>query len=201
MNFKNLTPQAAAVATALAVSALVSANPAHASQLSGSIDLETFGNFNLSDTLIDFDGAEVQDATGSFAPLVGDIVDIEDITLTPPTTTLGTITPFVNFGTVILEGESNSLVFNLTSATIETLVDNDFVTVLLAQDIEGVFQFGEESIALGVLTSQSLLDSDGFTLNLATQQIPTPALLPGLLSLGLGIVRQRNQKSNLAEES
>ncbi|NEQ53243.1 MAG: PTPA-CTERM sorting domain-containing protein [Leptolyngbya sp. SIO3F4] len=199
MNFKTSMLKTVTAATVCIAGAAVSADAAHAALLSGSVELTTSGNFNLTPNLIDFDGAFINSATGSFSPLLGGGATIQDINLTPPTTVLSSITPFIDFGSVILEGETGQLVFNLTSAAINTAVNEPSIAILISQNLQGTFQFGNTTVANGLLVATSFVDTDGFSFNLTTEAVPTPALLPGLIGLGLSIVRKRKQQEDLTE--
>lgn len=200
MKFNTSFLKAAAALTLCAASTSIIASPAEAALLSGSVDLEPLNPPTVTSTLIDFNGAVVNNATGSFASLEGEEATIEDLTLTPPTTVIGAIPSFIDFGEVTLEGETGFLTFDLASATINTIVSTPIAELLFAGDLTGTFQFGGESAGIGILTAQRLGPSRGFTINiLAAEEIPTPALLPGVLGLGLGIVRKRKQQHKLAD--
>lgn len=186
--------------TAIAVSlcaagVLTTASSASAAMLSGSINIDSSGNPTavVTPTSVTFGGGVVSEATGDFAPLKD--VNFPTVTsltgLTAPTTPIGPIASFIDFGVVTLKGETNSLVFDLVSGTVTTL--NGAGNVLQASvDIFGNFVFGQSNVGTGILTAQRVGASQGWTITLEAQPIPTPALLPGLLGLGVAALR-RNQ--------
>ena len=209
MNLKTLGFKAAIV-TAVVAGAVSTASAAKAFSVGDTLQ------FSSNDTVkFDFDGAPdrlnfgnnkfdttgaaanslgsirvISDSTGAFAPFVGTNGFIKDLGLNPATTL-----PLVNFITI------GSLSFELKKFFYGTAkAPGKFDSFNLS--VEGIFRNGKEALGEGLLTAQfkdgqkSGLSSYSGTFEV-TRQIPTPALLPGLIGLGMGVLRKR--KKEMAE--
>ena len=121
-------------------------------------------------------------STGSFAGL-GGFSPIQNLTLTPLGGGLFSSVAVPNFITNIGAGIS----FDLT----KFIYDN----IELKADFEGIFRSGTDSIAAkgGLFTTQ-LNISNPASYSGTIVAVPTPALLPGLIGLGMGMLRKRKKE-------
>ena len=135
-------------------------------------------------------------STGAFAPYVFNNGSIKDLSLTPPTPT-----PIANFIRI-----GADLSFELTGFNFSVIpVTSGFS--ILGNGVSGIFRNATgENIAEGLITAQIFgtsptgVSSYSGTI-VVTNVIPTPALLPGLLALGAGILRKRKEVESEATES
>lgn len=212
MNWKTVGLQAAAVAVASAT--VATAPAAEAVSLRGSVGLT--GNTAVTVNTVSFNAARVETASGDFSPsLLGKTVGIKPLTINPALVdnfigtesgrSVAATNGFIDFGTVTLKGQTNNLLFNLfASNDVETKA---FGTGNLRnishsfRPIEGEFVFGGKTLAQGFLnTSRSGRDINGGTFQATLTAIPTPAMLPGLIGLGLSAWRKRKQDPALEAE-
>jgi hypothetical protein len=85
----------------------------------------------------------------------------------------------------------NDVQFDLTSFLYDTATGDAL--------LQGVFKYGSDTIAgAGRFTSQ--LGSGPSSFSMSITAVPTPALLPGIIGLGLGALRKRRQ-GQAAEQS
>lgn len=175
----------AGVATTLAV-----ASPAHALSPTSQLDLIWFGD--ATENNIDFytlgltpDAPSDPDAGFAIALGQGDIPsglqfaqvkDLNSFDLTSP------ISDFVSFGP--------GVPYNFSLSSISKVVDGNSLTL----NLKGLF--GDNTPGQGTLTTQLVGTGSGspraWSTTLAVApEIPTPALLPGLIGLGLGVLRKR----------
>lgn len=202
MNFK--TPLLGVAAAAIALSAVtVTSSPAQAAIVAGSaLNLASpiNGGVSTSSTLINFSGTfpivqNVAVTTGSnsfsFAPLglgVSNLTArIRDVTLSGGVFN-GSLTNFISGITTTGFGSANAVSFDLT----QFIFDN----VEKKGDFSGVIRKGTDlSAAIGQFTTQEISGATSYSLTLTA--VPTPALLPGLIGLGMGVLRKR--KKEMAE--
>lgn len=193
MNLKVIGLSAVAVAATVAGSTLA-VSPAQAAGLSGqldfvwladaspnSIDFYTFAK-TADDARGDIGDILSINGTGSFAPLdlgAGVVKDLTTIPISNP------ISKWLDFA-------GDKFDFTLTS----------FVnTSSLQYKFKGFFADG--TLASGDLTTQiggAGVKSYSATITASGVQVPTPALLPGLLGLGLGVVRKRKAEAKAEAE-
>lgn len=118
--------------------------------------------------------------------------------------------PFPNWLTG-LKVEGKDLTFSLTkfvlgSASIKPL-QGGFTRYTYDSDINGNFFADGEFLGAGVFTTQFVLTTDqinqaittSYSGTIAAYPVPTPALLPSLIGLGLGVIRKR--KTAATEEA
>ncbi|UBF27352.1 PTPA-CTERM sorting domain-containing protein [Kovacikia minuta CCNUW1] len=198
MGFKTLGINAA-VATAVVAGSAMAISPAQAATL-------TPGSFRLtpptvtqsgSNFVLNFSGS-VSNATGGLTGLNGLSFGPTSITLAPSGgNTFSFTTPVNNFLTGTLAGDPFTL--NLLPSTFE-----------LIGTFPGAYALGTNALSFqifsaGVLQLQGQANVSGSSSSLfrnaefSAQAIPTPALLPGLI--GLGVAAFRRRKTEVAEEA
>jgi len=208
-----------AAATAIALSAAtISASPAQALGLSGVLKLQGEA------TLQDYTGiiGQTQDVvfvaptsvkgTSDFASISAGGITINPLALKLTNqTNLGSgnlsrtfsnlgLTPFINFGSRVIGGVTSNLTFNLFAS-------DDYVgsktgsgallSLATSGPLAGNFQFNGATLATGSLSAgrSGEISSDGlYGITLTAQPVPTPALLPGLIGLGMGVLRKRKKE-------
>ncbi len=197
-----------AAATAIALSAAtISASPAQAFDITPGSILSFVGSVKVSPdvnnpSLLTFSSVTgdankitiVEDSsTGSFAGLGGTTASIKalSLSLVSPGGSIFKGGPIANFITGIGTG-SDAISFDLTEFLFnKTNADATF---------NGIFRRGTSSILAegGTFTSQL---NDKKNLKFKTSSfsgdvaaIPTPALLPGLIGLGMGVLRKRKKE-------
>lgn len=205
MNFKSIGLGAVA-ATAMVAGSFFANAPAQALTIGGGDNLGLTGAARLEGTKeaigttkrINFfsyksvsNGAlmvQGGSTTGAFASLVGQIATVLDLTVTKTGTNVwesGALDNFIKVADVEFDLEK----FVLTR-TGSSYAADFFGTFVSTNTIDGVGQFTTQSGFTG---------KNGATISLdVTTAVPTPALLPGLLALGAGVLRKR--KSEVAEE-
>jgi hypothetical protein len=160
--------------------------------MNGTADVIGAGTNNPT---IKFTNFTIGNKTGSFLGLTGTPV-IADLALTDPnpvnTSVLGTFAnPSVsNFITGLNLG--GGLTFDLDASAVSLFGiianANDF---FVAGPVTGVFKQGSSLVGKGFL---GVNNNDGISsISLRAEAIPTPALLPGLLGMGIAMRRQRKQ--------
>jgi len=206
MNIKTLGFKAA-IATAVVAGAVSTASAAKAFSVGDILQ------FSSTDTVkFDFDGAPdrlnfgnnffdpsgatagslgsiyvTPGSTGAFAPFVTTSGSIKDLALAPATSL-----PLANFIKI------GNISFDLKKFTHSVVsAPGAFDTFQLS--VEGVFKQGSQVLGEGLLTAQFLDgqksgESSYSGSFLVTKQIPTPALLPGLIGLGMGVLRKRKKE-------
>ncbi|PSB22011.1 hypothetical protein C7B65_00935 [Phormidesmis priestleyi ULC007] len=186
-----------AAATAIALSAAtVSASPAQALSITPGSVLSISGNVqanpnNTAPTQFEFSSVAGNllkttigaSSNGSFAGLGGTEPSIQNLTLSALGGNLFSSAPVTNFITNIGGGIS----FDLTK-----FIYNNSTS---SATFEGFFRSGADSIAAkgGLFTSQ-LTNFNPATYSASIVAIPTPALLPGLIGLGMGMLRKRKKE-------
>lgn len=136
-------------------------------------------------------GIAVTSGTGSFANAnffsLG--AQVKDLTLPSPTAAQKTgfisgINLFPSFASVTFD--LSTFIFDAGSRS---------------ATFTGFFKSGGDSTAAtGLFTAQSAFNPTSYSLSLKAAPIPTPALLPGLIGLGVGVLRKRKaEKAATAE--
>jgi|GEM_PF-3359311 len=185
MNFKTIGLNVA-VATAVVASSALAICPAQAATIGSKLDFFGIGKADFATPKIDFlnlnfsSGASTGQfavqgtSTGSFAGL--ELGTIKDIGATEALSLFGG-TGVSNFL------QAGSETFKLTQLT-------GFASSTIS--FEGIF--GDGVKGLGTFT---VLGNQGelFTYQGSVTAVPTPALLPGLLALGLGVLRKRKAEA------
>lgn len=177
------------LAAVMVTGSFMVSQPAQAASLTGTLDVTIFGAINnISGTSVDFDNTAKSFAvgannTGDFASYSGGTITLSDLPLA------GGATPFLTLQKTGLTTISfNLFSFNLTDFE----VGEEFVV----NNIVGAFTPGNTPS----LPTQSQLGAFKFdplinTTSIAITAIPTPALLPGIIGLGLSVLRQRRSAS------
>lgn len=193
MKFKSISLRVAAAASLIAGATLAGA-PAHAAGLTGQLDF--VWNADATPTSLEFYtfATTADDARGNIGDFIvtnatGSFSSLAPVGL-PPTLTPGVVKDLSTIpllgGTPIsqwLDFTNNLFNFKLISFT---------NTSDLQYKFEGIFTDG--TIGNGELTTQiggSGVKSYSTTIIATGQQIPTPALLPGLIAMGVGVLRKR----------
>ena len=216
MNFKSMF-MGAATAVTLTATALVAA-PAQAATITSDsiLNLNSFGltggGVKRSGNKLDFfsatlpaigqvgQGTSVAGSTGSFenSNFSSFGAEIKDLTLAATSTSnIFTSGPVANF----LTGINLFPSFSPVSFDLSSFVYNSQSG---GADITGIFKSGSDQIfATGIYTSQTGTGGTGipagvplgkvssYSLSLFPTAIPTPALLPGLVAFGVGVLRKR----------
>lgn len=152
-------------------------------------DTLNFGNNNFDPTGVTSDSLgsiRVVLGTGAFAPYTRQEGTIKDLSLLPATST--PVTDFLKIGD--LSFQLNSFIYSMQPS---------FPFDSFAKGVTGVFSNSlGEVLAQGLLTSQitgnSLIGESSYSGTLTVTAIPTPALLPGLIGLGVAAMRKRKQQ-------
>jgi len=219
MNFKALGIGVTAAFTVATGTALVS-TPAQAISLTGSINLtgDPPASASIPDlTAVNQSGNATFNAptfitgSGDFSSVNPFAISINPLPLKLEAlaTILGTTVkqysstganPFINFGSQTIGGDTNNLSFVLNPGLFTgTFTNGGFNLTTVAGPLFGQFMFGNTTAANGTLTAFQTASNSGYTISLTATPIPTPALLPGLIALGAGVLRKR--KSEAAAES
>ncbi len=204
MSFKTFAT-GAAIAGALVSSTVVTAAPAEAAAISvgstiqfSSLPLVGRVSFNETTGNLDFapQTAGVGIGTGSFAR-VGPFARVEDLTLVNDGggifSLASTQTNFIrNINLPPVLSGFNDVQFSLTKFILDSNTGNSTV-------LKGFFtKDGQTTQAVGRFTSQiDFVDSS--TWSMSIRAVPTPALLPGLIGMGVAALRRKDEES--AEEN
>lgn len=170
---------------------------------------------------LDFTSVQVTSATGSFAGISSvDAINSLPLTLTSqvldasstPALTIfnrtfnaAGLTPFIDFGLRTIEGVTSNLFFNLDASSnfkgskILAGSSRPLLTVSTFGPVTGQFVFDEETIGSGFLSGSrsGKAAKNGayqFTLTARPEAVPTPALLPGLVGMGVAALRKRKSE-------
>ena len=199
MNFK--TPLLGVAAAAIALStATVAVSPAQAAIVAGStLNLAspvgggvsaTNSNINLSGTFGQPQNVAVTGGAGSFSfsPFglgVSNIfARIVDVPLSSGVFT-GLLPGFISGINTTGFAPANAVSFDLTKFV--------FNNMTKAGDFFGVIRKGTDfSDAIGQFTTQTLDGATSYSMTVTA--VPTPALLPGLIGLGMGMLRKRKKE-------
>jgi hypothetical protein len=196
MNFKSIGLNAA-IATTLVAGSALAVTPAQAAMI-GSVSVSGQSAFSTagSTTTVNFLNQKVSLAFGDFSSLLGNAVTVNPLTLVSGSTP--TVEPFIDFGTFTKDSTTANLSFVLNPSTFNTFGVGTFG--LISGGLDGFFKFGGETVAKGNIFASSFGDPSfsGSLISINTTAVPTPALLPGLLALGAGVLRKR--KAEATEE-
>jgi hypothetical protein len=189
MNLKSLITGAAIAATVVGGSVAASA-PAQAATLTPpggfTLDIKTSAtNITQTQFKLNFTSVSVLNSSGGFSGITG--TSIPSLTLNKTgTTMLAAIPGFISGLTL----GGDVVTFNLLGGEL-----NSFFTNATNYSVGGTF-FGnlvsDNSVsAIGSLSSTVLSSFNSGTASVAATAVPTPALLPGLLGLGVAALRKR----------
>lgn len=222
MRLKNIGVSLAAVTT-LSTGVVMTTAPARALSLSGTLNLQGAATVPDYTTLGQTQNIVFQQPTLVTGSLNGDAISAAGITinnlalklLTQTTAASGVVnrtfsnvglTPFINFGSRTIDATTANLTFNLLPSDDYTgsKTNSGLLSLFTGGPLLGSFQFNGTTIASGTVSASrsGTVAEDGIygiTLTAQPVAIPTPALLPGLLALGAGMLRK--QKNESAEAS
>jgi len=209
MNLKSIG-LAAVAATTVAVGATLTSAPAQALVITpgSEINLATpsvlGAGANISASGIDFfsatipglgsfgQGVSVTSGTGDFlnANLFSLAAQIKDLTL--PGITAGQKTGFISG--INLFPSFASVAFDLSTF--------NFDAVTRSATFDGFFRSGSDlTAATGKFTAQSGFNPTSYSLSIKAAAVPTPALLPGLIGMGVAAWRKRKGESAAQAEA
>lgn len=203
------------VAAVAVTAALVSSVPAEALTLNGSIGLS--GNASVPNgvnpltTTIGFNQTQIEELDGDFADILFPTSDplnrpvLSNLTLNRTSVLSGSSAEyqavpkvgFINFGTQTIGGVTNQLTFDLSKANFTRFTaGTNFVALFPTNPLQGIFKFGDETVANGFLSASLSGVSDSFQLTLSTEPVPEPLTILGSLSaVGIGAVLKNKQKT------
>lgn len=210
MNFRTIGLNVAAATAVVAGSFAVSA-PADALNLAGSfLSVEASGRLTNangavgSNSVLDFLEGNVGTvgafSDGGFAAFIDQDVNLKDVTLTRVAADKWELLPaavsnFFEIPDVALPDPG--ITFQLLSFTLTRLNSGNFEAAFSGNFFDP--RDGETVLGFGDFTSQRRFATTGTSLSLDVQAIPTPALLPGMIGMGLAALRKR--KSQAAEKA
>lgn len=209
MNFKSIG-LAAIAATTVAAGATLASSPAQALSITSGSEINFAtppllgAGADISASGIDFfsgnlpfigrfgQGIAVTSGTGDFANAnffsLG--AQIKDLTL--PSITAAQKTGFISG--INLFPSFASIAFDLSTFNFDALNRNATFT--------GFFRSGSDlTAATGLFTAQSTFNPTSYSLSIKAAPIPTPALLPGLIGLGIGVLRKRKAEKAATVEA
>ena len=209
MNFKSIGLKVA-IATAVVATSAAAMAPAQAASLTGGIAFSggaTAPNFFSSGGTINFTPGTVSRASGSFASLVSSAVTVSNLVLSNP----GAASPGLLPNTKQRVFDGSGLTINFTSLNgsalsfvadssnyIATETTKGLVSIAAGGNFLGTFSNNGQTLGAGYLNASRSGDvkTDGsYQFSLTATPVPTPALLPGLLALGAGVVRKRKSEA------
>jgi len=219
MNFKSMTLKAAALATLSVASAASVATPSQAATIGGGLFslqgksriVSKVGNFtNPSKVTVSFSDFTINAKEEAFSKLKGNPV-LANLQLIKgaavPTTssfiyrTSSTVTDFIK-GIYLDKNNNNSqdpgeaISFNLDPSAFTGHFKNA-TDYSFGGDISVTAKNGDEVLGFGTLGAVRL---NGKNLaNVAVVTIPTPALLPGLIGMGIAAIRKRKSEESEVE--
>ncbi len=205
MNLKSIG-LAAVAATTVAVGATLTSAPAQALVITpgSEINLATPGigipsaGANISATGIDFfggffnQGVSVTSGTGDFAGsnFFSIFAQIKDLTL--PSITAAQKTGFISG--INLFPSFAPVAFDLSTF--------NFNAVTRTATFDGFFRSGGDlTAATGTFTAQPGFNPSSYSLSIKAAAVPTPALLPGLIGMGIAAWRKRKGESAAQAEA
>ncbi len=210
-----------AAAAAIALSAAtISAAPAQALNLDGTLNLQ--GAATVQDYTavgqtksVIFGAPALVTGTSDFASIGAGGITINPLALKlTGQASLGSgnlfrtfsnpgLTPFINFGSRLIGGVTSNLSFNLLASDDyfgTKTTAGGLLSLFASGPLAGSFQFDGVTVANGSLSanrSGNVAENGIYGITLTAEPIPTPALLPGLIGLGMGVLRKR--KKEMAE--
>lgn len=110
------------------------------------------------------------------------------------------LTPFIDFGSRTIGAVTSNLTFNLlaSNAYVGTKsTANGLLSLFASGPLSGNFQFDGTTLANGTVSanrSGNIASNGIYGITLTAQPIPTPALLPGVIGLGMGVLRKRKKE-------
>jgi len=210
MNFKSLGFKAA-IATAVVATSAAAMAPAQAASLRGGIAFSggaTVPNFFGSGGTINFMPGTVNNASGDFTSLAlaKSAVEVSDLVLSNPGVVSSPISGTkqrvfdgsgltINFAS--LNGSALSFVAD-PSKYIGTRTATGLFSIAAGGNFLGTFFNNGQTLGAGHLNASrsGTVKTDGsYQFTLTATPVPTPALLPGLLALGAGVVRKRKSEA------
>lgn len=150
--------------------------------------------------------------SGSFTGISPGTITISSLplTLTSQSTVLGTtistydsagVNPFINFGTQTIDGVTAALTFALNPGSYTGTFQNGVFNLQTATGLlNGLFFFNDTTLGGGALFAFESSQASGYTIRVEAVPIPSPALLPGLVALGVGALRKRKDAMTEAVE-
>jgi len=222
MNFKSMTLKAAALATLSVASAASVATPSQAATIGGGLFslqgksriVSKVGNStNPSKVTVSFSDFTINAKEEAFSKLKGNPV-LANLQLIKgaavPTTssfiyrTSSTVTDFIK-GIYLDKNNNNSqdpgeaISFNLDPSAFTGHFKNA-TNYSFGGDISVTVKNGDEVLGFGTLSALSAVRLNGKNLaNVAVVTIPTPALLPGLIGMGIAAIRKRKSEESEVE--
>jgi hypothetical protein len=199
-NFKKVCFGAAVMAIATGVS-LTGVSPAQALIISGT---PTYTNAGAAPTTLGVDG-EFNDGilTGGFTDVSGILVN--SVTINPGSTTLGFNANYGDTPNFLSSFQYDGVqaVMNLLAGDLVTQTTVGGFVSTTAFDFSGEIRDFATNALLGTATgnisaNQSFASGGNFSLDLKAVPIPTPALLPALLGMGLTAVRRQRKQAVVA---
>ena len=210
--FSHLGLAVAGAAVVGSVATVLSPGSAYAASLNGSITFTNgvtgfsngvnpgsddfdFGGATIGATSGDFDGVTLDSLTSAFTLTRISILDGNNSD--GFTSALYSFGAIPNFFTL-----SNGYSFALDAGS---LIRNRFqqgglISVTAGGALSGTFFDGSNEVAgFGTLAITSVPKSSGYSISLNTVPIPTPALLPGLIGMGVAALRRKQEESADAE--
>jgi len=206
MNLKSIALGAAIAATAIGTTAI---SPAQAASLDGSLQFASTGatavkiSANTVNLKLSQSGPfSIINATGDFAGVTGAPV-FKDLILSLTSGTLGggaffSAAPVASFISGLALG-ADPVSFNLTDGIFSGFFTNAS-NFFLGGSFNGEFVSNGITIGAGSIASLSSTSFAGTSGQVASTAIPTPALLPGLLGLGVAALRKRKGEGSEAEK-
>jgi len=207
MNLKSIVTGAAIAAT-LVAGCVATTAPAHAGNLEfgGTARVKQANVAIGANSIFDFSGFDVGPlvGTGTGTVLVGSdpifgvagsLITLKDFQIQKTSATTWTLLAPVNdFITGLASGTYTLNTFNLTRGSVGPLT-------VFAADYTGVFNNNLPG-GIGTLVSGNLAlnNGNGFSSTVTGPPIPTPALLPGLMGLGVAALRKRKGEGSEAEK-
>jgi hypothetical protein len=207
----------AGVATIGSVTTVFDANEAYAATLTGSLSFTgTAGSVNTSinpvfDTILLREpilGTVTGDFVGTTITFLEERFDLTLSAVLDGDNSDGMTSAEYDFSAIpIFLTLSNGYSFSLDAGSLLRLREQEggsqpLVTVFGAGPLTGTFTNGSEVVAgLGSLTFTRVPGSSGYSASLSTVVIPTPALLPGLIGMGVAALRRKQNEESAEENS
>lgn len=210
MNFKSIGLKAV-IATAVVATSAAAMAPAQAASLTGGLAFSggaIVPDFFSSGGTINFMPGTVNNASGSFTSLVNSAVGVGNLVLSNPGAALSLIP-----GTTQKVFDGSALTINFASLNgsplsfvadpskyigTKTTAAKNFFSIAAGGSFLGTFFSNGQTLGGGYLNasrSGNVAKDGSYQFSLTATPVPTPALLPGLLALGAGVVRKRKSEA------
>jgi hypothetical protein len=198
MSFQDLATKV--TVSAVFTAGVAASSPVQALTLSGGISLS--GGGNVVANTVTFNNAVVDTGSGDFSSLVGQTgvtvspLNFASTVNTNPSvtsrTTLGA-TPFINFGSFTKGATVGNLTFNLDPSSVTTILSPVGTAHFSNPDIRGKFWLDDKLVAFGqgFLSASNTSSGGSYSISLKAVPVPTPALLPGLIGMGVAALRKK----------